>query len=80
MVTLRVNWVMCICVVLIYKNGFRLQNILIIYKHKTIKMSSKMSMNKSFEKMLQKRGVSQKAIKELWKWFDYSEKKGVASF
>ena len=39
-----------------------------------------MPMDESFEKMLQKRGVSQQAIEELWKWFDYSEKKGVASF
>jgi hypothetical protein len=43
-------------------------------------MVSKMPTNKSFKKMLQKRGCPEKAIDELWKWFDYSEKKGVASF
>jgi hypothetical protein len=39
-----------------------------------------MCVDKSFEKMLKTRGCSQRAITELWKWFDYSEKKGVASF
>ena len=34
----------------------------------------------SFKLMLKQRGVSEVAIEELWKWFDYSEKKGVASF
>jgi hypothetical protein len=35
---------------------------------------------KGFRIMLKDRGCSTKAIDELWKWFDYSEKKGVASF
>jgi hypothetical protein len=39
-----------------------------------------MKVDRSFETLLKKRGCSDKAIKELWKWFDYSEKKGVASF
>ncbi len=34
----------------------------------------------SFIILLKQRGCSEKAIKELWKWFDYSEKKGVASY
>jgi len=25
-------------------------------------------------------GFSEKVIEEMWKWYDYSEKKGVASF
>jgi hypothetical protein len=33
-----------------------------------------------FREMLEERGYSTKAIKDLWKWFDYSEKKGVASY
>jgi hypothetical protein len=39
-----------------------------------------MKVGQSFEILLKKRGCSEKAIKELWKWFDYSEKRGVASF
>jgi hypothetical protein len=35
---------------------------------------------KSFDQMLNKRGYSTKVIEEMWKWYDYSEKKGVASF
>ena len=34
----------------------------------------------SFEPKLQKEGYSEKVIEEIWKWYDYSEKKGVASF
>jgi hypothetical protein len=30
--------------------------------------------------MLNGRGYSEKVADELWKWFDFSEKKGVASF
>jgi hypothetical protein len=30
--------------------------------------------------MLQKQGYSERMIKELWKWYDPSEKKGVASY
>jgi hypothetical protein len=35
---------------------------------------------KKFNKMLEKGGYSKKTIKQMWKWYDYSEKKGVASF
>jgi hypothetical protein len=34
----------------------------------------------SFKRLLKQRGCSETAIEELWKWFDTSEKKGVASF
>lgn len=43
-------------------------------------MNSIMPVDESFEKMLKNRGCSERAIEELWKWFDHSEKKGVASF
>ena len=33
-----------------------------------------------FCEMLKKRGYSTKTIEELWKWYDFSEKKGIASF
>ena len=35
---------------------------------------------KKFNEMLKKRGCSTEAIEKMWKWYDYSEKKGVASF
>jgi hypothetical protein len=35
---------------------------------------------RSFEHRLKRRGLSEKAIEKLWKWYDFSEKKGVASY
>ena len=35
---------------------------------------------KNFNQMLKERGYSTEAIEKMWKWYDYSEKKGVASF
>jgi hypothetical protein len=29
---------------------------------------------------LHEQGFTEEMIKELWKWYDYSEKKGVASY
>jgi len=34
----------------------------------------------SFVNSLQREGYSVRIIAELWKWYDYSSKKGVASF
>jgi hypothetical protein len=39
-----------------------------------------MKAKNSFDILLKQRGYSKKAIDELWKWYDHSEKKGVASF
>jgi hypothetical protein len=33
-----------------------------------------------FNILLKQQGYSEKAIEKLWKWYDYSEKKGVASY
>jgi hypothetical protein len=33
-----------------------------------------------FKSLLFSKGYTGKAVEELWKWFDSSEKKGVASF
>ena len=33
-----------------------------------------------FKQLLSSVGCSEKAKVELWKWYDHSEKKGVASF
>jgi hypothetical protein len=35
---------------------------------------------KIFNGMLKKRGYSTEVVEEMWKWYDYSEKKGVASY
>ena len=35
---------------------------------------------KIFEQILKKRGYSTEVVEEMWKWYDYSEKKGVASY
>jgi hypothetical protein len=39
-----------------------------------------MKAKNSFNVLLKQRGYSEKAIEKLWKWYDYSEKKGVASY
>jgi hypothetical protein len=36
--------------------------------------------NKIFKTTLKNNGYSKKAIEELYKWYDSSEKKGVASY
>jgi hypothetical protein len=33
-----------------------------------------------FTKLLLSHGYSEKVAEEIWKWYDFSEKKGVASF
>jgi len=40
----------------------------------------KMKPDPSFKQMLKNKGYSEEAIEKLWKWYDFSEKKGVASF
>jgi hypothetical protein len=35
---------------------------------------------RKFKRLLVDSGCSEKAAEELWKWYDFSEKKGVASF
>ena len=39
-----------------------------------------MKISEDFSKMLKKRGYSTDVIEKMWKWYDSSEKKGVASF
>jgi hypothetical protein len=39
-----------------------------------------MKAKNSFNILLKQQGYSEKAIEKLWKWYDYSEKKGVASY
>lgn len=40
----------------------------------------KISPDSSFVAGLRSEGCSAIVIEEIWKWFDYSERKGVASF
>jgi len=30
--------------------------------------------------LLRRYGYSEKAVREIWKWYDFSERKGVASY
>ena len=39
-----------------------------------------MKVKKSFKVLLKNRSYSDDAINKLWTWYDYSERKGVASF
>jgi hypothetical protein len=41
---------------------------------------AQMITKRSFEHRLKRRGLSEKTIEKLWKWYDFSEKKGVASY
>jgi hypothetical protein len=34
----------------------------------------------SFKTLLKKRGYSEETIREIYKWYDFSKKKGAASF
>jgi hypothetical protein len=34
----------------------------------------------AFKNLLASHGYSEKVADELWKWYDFSEKKGVASY
>jgi hypothetical protein len=42
-------------------------------------VNNSMNPSKKFNQMLKERGYFEKAIEEMWKWYDYSEKKGIAS-
>jgi hypothetical protein len=43
-------------------------------------MSSQMKDKFDFKLLLTRHNYSEKSIKELWKWYDPTEKKGVASY
>jgi hypothetical protein len=42
--------------------------------------SDLMEPSKKFNQMLEKGDYSKKTIEQMWKWYDFLEKKGVASF
>jgi len=76
----KLETVNCSSVVLVYKNGLEIQNLLIFLRRKSCVKSSKMKDEQDFELLLKHHGYSEKIIKELWKWYDPSEKKGVTSY
>jgi hypothetical protein len=41
---------------------------------------AEMKPTSSFRILLKRNGQSENAIKEVWKWYDFSERRGVASF
>jgi hypothetical protein len=63
------------------KTGFWIRNSF-LYSHIYSRLfgSLQMKVKKSFDILLKQQGYSEKAIEKLWKWYDYSEKKGVASY
>jgi len=40
----------------------------------------KMKPDASLQILLSRHGYSEKSIKEIWKWYDFSKRKGVANF
>jgi len=43
-------------------------------------LSIRMKPPSSFTNLLKQRGYSQKTVREIWKWYDFSERKGAANF
>ena len=67
---------LCICVKQKYKSIFPVNNNLKAQNYTMALMKSP----EEFKEMLENRGISKKNIDEIWKWYDSSEKHGVASF
>jgi len=64
------------------KGRFSIQKLLMFQPvmFRVVGDASNMEVPCSFRIMLKRYGYSGKVIRELWKWYDYLEKKGVASF
>ena len=63
------------------KTGLQLRNSFLCSPTYFMRLGSlQMKAQVSFNHLLKKRGYSDTAINKLWKWYDYSEFKGVASF
>lgn len=43
-------------------------------------VGSRMKPSRNFNQMLKEIGYSTKAIEQVWKWYDCSEKKGAANY
>jgi hypothetical protein len=68
----------CSYVVQIYNLDF--QCIMLFYNSPFRNDMPQSASDPSFEALLQKEGYSERVIEEIWKWYDFSDKKGVASF
>ena len=71
----------CICVAHVYKMYLEYRtfilNVLLSFE-RVMRLSRKAK--HTFKDLIVRRGYSEKVDSELWKWYDFSEKKGVASF
>jgi len=72
---------MCICVAHVYKMYLGYRTFILtapLSCEREMLMSRKAK--HTFKDLIVQRGYSEKVANELWKWYDFSEKKGVASF
>lgn len=71
----------CIQVVHIYKNWITDSQLFFMFNSITVYcLGVQMKSKNIFNNLLKQRGYSLNTIDKLWKWYDYSERKGVASF
>ena len=72
---------MCICVEHVYKMYLEYGTFILnvsLSCERVMLLSRKAK--HTFKDLIVRRGYSEKVANELWKWYDFSEKKGVASF
>ena len=72
---------MCSCVEHVYKMYLRYGTFILtepVSFKRVMRLSRKAK--HTFKELIAQRGYSARVADELWKWYDFSEKKGVASF
>ena len=72
---------MCICVAHVYKSDLEYRTFIFVSQSVSKReplLSKKIKL--TFKTLLFTNGYSAKIADELWKWYDFSEKKGVASY
>jgi two-component SAPR family response regulator len=71
----------CSCVVYVYKLNFEYRMFIWVQPRDTgyVNYVSKKA-KRLFRQLLLSHGYSERVAEELWKWYDFSEKKGVASY
>jgi hypothetical protein len=69
------------CVGHVYKMYLRFRTFICSHPLPSVKVVSLKTQSKlSFKSLIVHRGYSERAADELWKWYDFTSKKGVASF
>ncbi len=70
----------CSHVVHIYKMDLVCRKLILagLFASVVVQLDSRAKLD--FRDLIVKRGYSTKVAEDLWKWYDFSEKKGVASF